>query len=74
MPDGRDRAQPIRVQVELGEEEVSAVEGWRRANGFSSFEIAARELIRMGLMTELSRSFRVHDRISSIMMAETDDD
>lgn len=57
MPDGRERTSVVLVNVALSEEEVAALEGWRRANAFESVDLAARELLRLGLMSELQRSY-----------------
>ena len=45
--------------VTLNEEELSAVDGWRRANNIPTTEGAIRELLRLGLLSELSRAYDV---------------
>ena len=50
------------TQVRLTEEEFAAIEGWRRANRFASRDEAMRELIRLGLLSEIGRIYRAVTR------------
>lgn len=51
---------PRRVfSVRLNEEEMAAVEGWRQANNVPTVEEALRELVRLGLLGELSQAYEV---------------
>jgi len=45
--------------VLLSHEELQAVESWRRVNNIPSTAQAMRELIRLGLLSEISKSFDV---------------
>lgn len=45
-------------EVRLSEEELAAVEGWRQANMFASRADALRELVRLGLLSEIGRIYR----------------
>lgn len=45
--------------LSLNAEEAAAVEGWRSANKVSSTENALRELVRLGLLSELSQAYDV---------------
>ena len=47
----------VRIEVPLTDEELAAVEGWRKANALSSVESAARQLIRLGLLSEIGRIY-----------------
>lgn len=47
-----------RIDVLLSAEEMAALEGWRKANSVSSTSDAVRELIRMGLLSEIGRIYR----------------
>lgn len=46
------------VEVRFNEEEISAVEGWRQANDFSTREDAVRHLVRLGLLSEIGRIYQ----------------
>ena len=46
------------VVIALDEEEVAAVEGWRQANLFTSQSDAVRALLRLGLVSEIARTYR----------------
>lgn len=45
--------------VVLNDEEAAAVEGWRLANNIPTTESALRELVRLGLLSELSQAYDV---------------
>ncbi len=45
-------------EVRLNDEELAAVEGWRQANMFGSRAEALRELVRLGLLSEIGRIYR----------------
>ncbi len=45
-------------EVRLNDEELAAVEGWRQANMFASRADALRELVRLGLLSEIGRIYR----------------
>lgn len=47
-----------RVEVVLDDEELAAVEGWRQANLFATRADALRALVRLGLITEVARTYR----------------
>lgn len=49
----------VRIEVPLTDEEHAAVQGWRQANGLGSTESAARQLIRLGLLSEIGRIYQV---------------
>lgn len=42
----------------LSDEELAAVEGWRKANDLDSREAAIRHLVRLGLLNEISRIYQ----------------
>ena len=44
--------------IRLSTEELAAVEGWRRANMLDSRADALRELVRLGLLSEIGRIYR----------------
>lgn len=46
------------VSVELSDEELAAVEGWRRANDLDSHSAAVRQLVRLGLLNEIGRIYQ----------------
>lgn len=46
------------VVVPLNEEERAAVEGWRAANALETSADAVRELVRLGLLSEIARAYR----------------
>ena len=54
------------VPVLLNAQELSAVEGWRSANNIQSTEQAMRELVRLGLLSEISGAY---DVVASIRRA-----
>ena len=47
------------VSVVMSGEEAAAIEGWRVANGVPTFDQAARELVRLGLLSEISKAYGV---------------
>lgn len=49
----------IRVAVVLTGEQAAAVEGWRVANRIESQPDAVRELVRIGLLSEIGRIYRM---------------
>ncbi|MEM7055985.1 MAG: hypothetical protein AAF557_00215 [Pseudomonadota bacterium] len=48
----------LRIEVPLTEEELAAVVGWQKANDLASRETAVRQLVRLGLLSEIGRVFR----------------
>lgn len=56
-----DESQQIgakRIEIPLSDEEISAVDGWRKANGVGSREAAVRQLLRLGLLSEIGRIYQ----------------
>jgi hypothetical protein len=49
----------IRVDVVLTGEQAAAVEGWRVANRIGSQPEAVKELVRIGLLSEIGRVYRM---------------
>jgi Arc/MetJ-type ribon-helix-helix transcriptional regulator len=49
----------INVSVVLTGEQAAAVEGWRVANRIDSQSDAVRELVRIGLLSEIGRIYRM---------------
>jgi hypothetical protein len=49
----------INVTIELTGEQAAAVEGWSAANRISSHKEAVRELVRIGLLSEIGRIYRM---------------
>jgi hypothetical protein len=47
------------VSVVLTGEQAAAVEGWRVANRIDSRPDAVRELVRIGLLSEIGRIYRM---------------
>jgi hypothetical protein len=47
------------VEVSLSEEQMAAVEGWRAANRIESRKKAVQELVRLGLLSEIARVYRM---------------
>lgn len=47
------------VSVVLSKYELSAVEGWKSANNIKSTTQALRELVRLGLLSEISQSYEL---------------
>ena len=54
------------ILISLDSEELAAVEGWRQANKLSTKPQAIRELIRLGLLSEIAK---VHKIVSGIREA-----
>ena len=46
------------VTVPLNEEELAAIDGWQHANRVNSRPAAIRQLIRLGLLSEIGRIYR----------------
>jgi hypothetical protein len=53
------RNHTINVSVVLTGEQAAAVEGWRVANQIHSQSDAVRELVRIGLLAEIGRIYRM---------------
>lgn len=51
------------INVSLAGEELAAVEGWRAANLIASLPDAVRELVRIGLLSEIAK---VHQLVEDI--------
>lgn len=51
------------VEVLLDEEQLAAVEGWRSANLIPTRPEALRELVRLGLLSEIAK---IHQLVSDI--------
>lgn len=49
----------IKVALVLTGEQAAAVEGWRVANRIESHPEAVRELVRIGLLSEIGRIYRM---------------
>lgn len=50
------------AEVILTDEEIAAVEGWRRANRYDCRADALRALVRLGLLSEIGRVYRAVTR------------
>lgn len=48
-----------RVIVTLSEEQMAAAEGWRVANGIAEQSEALGELVRLGLLSEIAKIYRL---------------
>lgn len=48
-----------RLEVTLTEEQFAALEGWRYANRVGDRSEAVRELVRIGLLSEIGRVYRL---------------
>jgi hypothetical protein len=68
MPAGQNRkyenrnlsaARRHRVLVSLTDEQLAAAEGWRSAHGISEQSDALAELVRIGLLSEIAKIFRL---------------
>ena len=46
------------VTVPLNEEELAAIDGWQHANRVKSRPAAIRQLIRLGLLSEIGRIYQ----------------
>lgn len=58
MNENRFCAHALCIEVPLTEEELAAVDGWQRANELASRESALRQLVRLGLLSEIGRIYR----------------
>lgn len=47
----------VEVSVRLPADLASAVEGWRKANGFLATDDAIEALVRQGLLSEIAKSY-----------------
>ncbi|MCG6113937.1 MAG: hypothetical protein MEQ84_01955 [Mesorhizobium sp.] len=47
------------LAISLNNEQMAAVEGWRAANRIESREEAVQELVRIGLLSEIGRIYRI---------------
>ncbi|CAN0473302.1 unnamed protein product, partial [Phaeothamnion confervicola] len=57
------------INVSLALEELAAVEGWRAANLIASMPDAVRELVRIGLLSEIAK---VHQLVEDIRASVTE--
>ena len=46
------------VEVLLGQDELAALDGWRKANNDMSRPEAVRQLVRLGLLSEVGRIYQ----------------
>ena len=51
------------ISVEVSPTELEAINGWKDANGAATVPEAVRELLRLGLLSELSNA---HDLVTSL--------
>ena len=58
VPDAK-KGRRYSVLVELNHEQMAAAEGWRAAHGFSDQAEAYGELIRLGLLSEVAKIYRM---------------
>lgn len=62
-PEGNDKEKRskrrYRVLVTLNHEQLAAAEGWRAAHGISDQADALGELIRLGLLSEVAKIYRL---------------
>lgn len=54
-----NRAQRHHAVVTLNDEQLAAVEGWRTAHGIAAQSDALGELVRIGLLSEIAKIFRL---------------
>ena len=47
-----------RIEIYLKDEELAALEGWRAANQLPNHAAAARQLIQLGLLSEIGKIYR----------------
>lgn len=47
-----------KVEVILSEDELAVLDGWRKANEYTSIEDAMRMLVKLGLLGEVGRAYR----------------
>ena len=57
------------INISLPYEELAAVEGWRAANLIASLPDAVRELVRIGLLSEIAK---VHQLVADIRASVTE--
>jgi hypothetical protein len=55
----RDTSQRYNVIVTLNHEQMAAAEGWRAAHGIESRAEALGELVRLGLLGEVAKIYRL---------------
>ncbi|MEM8842249.1 MAG: hypothetical protein AAGD47_10785 [Pseudomonadota bacterium] len=58
MNENRFGATALSIELPLTEEELAAVDGWQLANELASRETALRQLVRLGLLSEIGRIYR----------------
>ncbi|WP_155256472.1 hypothetical protein [Mesorhizobium loti] len=56
---GQSQARRHCVLVKLTDEQMAAAEGWRSAHGISEASEALTELVRLGLLSEIAKIFRL---------------
>ncbi len=54
------------IAIRLDEEEFAAIEGWRAANNCDTTNQAVRVLLRLGLLSEISK---VYESVSTVREA-----
>jgi len=59
IPSGNGREKRHRVTVALNEEQMAAVEGWRTAHGIADQADALGELVRLALLGEIAKIYRL---------------
>lgn len=64
----------ISVSVVLQGEQAAAVEGWRVANRIDSQPEAVRELVRIGLLSEIGRIYRMIAEGRELLETAPDDE
>ena len=79
VPNGRDHSNGSiggdgAVHVSLNEEQLAAVDGWRAANRIDSREHAIQELVRLGLLSEIARVYRMISGMRDDPDAASDDE
>lgn len=79
VPNGRDHSNGSNggdgaVNVSLNEEQLAAVDGWRAANRIDSREQAVQELVRLGLLSEIARVYRMISGVRGDPDAESEDE
>lgn len=52
-----------RIEVRLGAEQLAALDGWRAANGIDDRSEAVRELVRLGLLSEIAKVYQFVSRM-----------
>ncbi len=66
MNDGGREAPSVEIRVPLSEEELAAVEGWRKANNVASQGDAIRALVRLGLLSEIGRIYQSDSNVDDL--------